>query len=381
MPPSNTKSTDPEINESTPLVKEKQTQKAAGGLNNIAASNWAKGVMLFACVATKTWQPLAVAASKDGHDYPYNTSSVVILTEVVKLVACAIALGCQFKFYPSDAVVRFSWKESLHFIVPSIMYAIANTLIFFSMMFINPALYHVLGNFKILTAGLMYSWLLKKSLSDLQWLSLILLTLGAIASMPDIDNLSNFVTSGSFVGMMLVLMQCLTSTYGSVYTEKQFKGTAAQSIFWQNIQLYVYGIIVNIIYMLINDWAFITQKGFFHGYDHRTILALVSQSVTGLACSFIFKYLDNIVFVFACTFAMFLTAIISVWTFDFQINMVFVIALLIVSCSIYLYYRHQMPWVKREEERAKAAALAAASSVNSNTNSQAPQIRVESNRK
>jgi hypothetical protein len=66
----------------------------------------------------------------------------------------------------------------------------------------------------------------------------------------------------------------------------------------------------------------------------------------GLSLSFVFKFLNNIVFVMACTVSMFLAAIISVWAFDFNITVIFVISLFVVSISIYLYYRHNMPWVK-----------------------------------
>jgi hypothetical protein len=52
------------------------------------------------------------------------------------------------------------------------------------MSYINPALFHVFGNTRILTAGVLYRIMMGRKQSDLQWLALLLLTAGAIMVTP-----------------------------------------------------------------------------------------------------------------------------------------------------------------------------------------------------
>eukprot|EP00743_Colponemidia_sp_Colp-15_P002564 GILK01002779.1.p2 GENE.GILK01002779.1~~GILK01002779.1.p2 ORF type:complete len:115 (+),score=18.84 GILK01002779.1:438-782(+) len=51
---------------------------------------------------------------------------------------------------------------------------------------------------------------------------------------------------------------------------------------------------------------------------------------------------------------MFVTAFVSIPLFDFEITVIFVISLFVVSLAIYIYYRHDMPWVKAAEAKRKA---------------------------
>ena len=59
----------------------------------------------------------------------------------------------------------------------------AHTLLqFWTLKYVDPATYQILGNLKIVTTGVLFRLLLQRRLSLLQWISLVLLMVGATTS-------------------------------------------------------------------------------------------------------------------------------------------------------------------------------------------------------
>jgi multidrug transporter EmrE-like cation transporter len=53
---------------------------------------------------------------------------------------------------------------------------------FWTLKYVDPATYQILGNLKIVTTGVLFRLLLQRRLSLLQWISLVLLMIGATTS-------------------------------------------------------------------------------------------------------------------------------------------------------------------------------------------------------
>jgi len=300
-------------------------------------------LIIVSAIAIKSYQPIAISASQneDG-TYSYNKTTMVLLTEVAKLVACLIALGVQMsgvKPHMRSALTALSFTESLHFLVPAILYGASNTLAFIGMSFINPALFHVFGNIRIIVVGILSRLMKGAKMADIQWLALLFMTVGAIMATPGIANEDLMSKGNSILGLLLIILMCVCSSASSVYTEMNFKRTKELSIFYQNVVLYLYGILVNGIYLLATDLEMIQTNGFFYGYSRGAYLALFSQALMGVSLSFIFKYLDNIVYVISLTVSMIITIWLSIMFFGFELTIPFVCAVVVVIGSIYLYYR------------------------------------------
>lgn len=63
---------------------------------------------------------------------------------------------------------------------------------FATLEYVDPATYQILGNLKIVTTGLL-SWIaLNRTLSILQWIALVLLTVGATTSQVSLQLLISF---------------------------------------------------------------------------------------------------------------------------------------------------------------------------------------------
>lgn len=116
--------------------------------------------------------------------------------------------------------------------------------------------------------------------------------------------------------------------------------------------LYTYGIVVNYLYMMITDDGTIAENGIFHGFDGSSMQTLAAQSLMGITLSFLFKFLDNIVYVISLTVSMLLTAVFSILFYEFQCSALFLCSMLIVVISIYFFYRQKIlerfDWKERE---------------------------------
>lgn len=302
-------------------------------------------LILFIAIGMKSWQPIAVGMSKreDG-TYSYNKTFMVLLVELCKLVFCTGAFLAHYKATPLQErylLYNLSFGQSLHFIIPSILYAIANTMVYVGISFINPALFHVFGNIRIMTASILYRIFMKKPQSDLQWLALILLTAGAILASPT-ESLKLKPGENNVLGLICSIIMCVCSSTSSIYTELNYKRTQHLSIFYQNMVLYAYGIVVNGMWILYSSYEDITENGLFDGFDGHAFHVLISQAAMGISLSFIFKYLDNITYVIAFTVSMFLSAILSIIFFEFEFTLQFSSALLIITIAVYHYYREKI---------------------------------------
>lgn len=186
-------------------------------------------LMIVLAIGVKTWQPLAIAASQrpDG-SYSYNKTAMVFIVECIKLVFCSSVFAVVWhRTEPQKraSLINLPFKQSLHFLIPSVLYMASNTLVYYGMGYINPALFHIFGNFRIIVAGVLYRLIMGRKNTDVQWLSLVMLTAGAVLASPDVVKPDLFDESGTLYGMLILTLMCLCSTCSSIYTELNYKKT------------------------------------------------------------------------------------------------------------------------------------------------------------
>ena len=133
------------------------------------------------------------------------------------------------------------------------------------------------------------------------------------------------------------MVTCVLSAFGGIYSEKLLKDKFQQSIHWQNIQLYTWGIMFNFVGTAWKDSTSMMKGGFFYGYNFYTWLVVLNNAVNGLAISAILKYADNIARVYAHAAAMLTTMVLSIFLFSAEPTPQLVIASTVVSCSTFLY--------------------------------------------
>ena len=80
------------------------------------------------------------------------------------------------------ARMTYSTGQTALFVVPSIIYWVHNNVQFMTLQYVDAATYQILGNLKIVTTGLLFWVWLRRKLSLLQWMALVLLMVGATTS-------------------------------------------------------------------------------------------------------------------------------------------------------------------------------------------------------
>ncbi|KAF8379661.1 hypothetical protein HHK36_029105 [Tetracentron sinense] len=193
------------------------------------------------------------------------------------------------------------WKSVRLFPIPSVIYLIHNNVQFATLTYVDTSTYQIMGNLKIVTTAILFRLFLRRKLSNLQWMAIVLLAVGTTTSQVkgcgevSCDSLFSAPIQGYMLG---ILSACLSALAG-VYTEFLMKKNN-DSLYWQNVQLYTFGSIFNMARLLLDDFRGGFEKGpwwqrIFNGYNMTTWMVVLNLGSTGLLVSWLMKYADNIV--------------------------------------------------------------------------------------
>lgn len=125
-----------------------------------------------------------------------------------------------------------------------------------------------------------------------------------------------------------------------MYFEKILKGSKT-SIWLRNIQLGIYGTIIGLVGMRIKDGDKVDDKGMLFGYTALVWIVISMQAFGGLLVAVVVKYADNILKGFATSFSIIISCVVSVYLFDFHINVQFMLGAVLVIAAVLLYGRPQ----------------------------------------
>jgi len=276
----------------------------------------------------------------------YLASTAVFMMEVMKFCLC---LGVVF--YQGNCSVialrselyKHVWASPYDLIklcVPSFLYTIQNNLLYLALTNLDAASYQVLYQLKILTTAIFSATMLGRRFSATKWASLVVLTCGvAIVEISGSDNdTSENKDQNRFVGLVAVLSAACTSGFSGVYFEKILKGSEV-TLWIRNIQMGLFSIAIALVTAMVQDSAKISQKGFFVGYSPIVLTVITVQAVGGLIVAVVVKYADNVLKVFASSFSILLSCLISALAFDFRPNRSFLVGASLVLLSTVMYFK------------------------------------------
>ncbi|XP_002741925.3 UDP-galactose translocator-like [Saccoglossus kowalevskii] len=282
----------------------------------------------------------------------YLATTAVVATEVIKLLTCLTVILVQSRFHLGTFFL-FLYNsiiaepiDTLKLSIPSLAYTIQNNLLYTAVSNLSAATFQVTYQLKILTTALFSVMMLRKTLSGVQWLSLVILFVGvAIVQIqptdPDKQHTeihTKDIEQNPYLGLIAVILSCLSSGFAGVYFEKILKGTSG-SIWLRNIQLGLYGTLIGTIGMCLKDGEAVQKNGFFYGYTPLVWFVVCWQAFGGLLVAVVVKYADNILKGFATSAAIIISTICAVYLFGFQINLQFSCGAGLVIFAVYLYSR------------------------------------------
>lgn len=312
----------------------------------------------------------------------YYTSTAVFLGETVKLaVSLTMALSevsrhvspgapatTLFANLLSAVFTGDSWKMA----VPAVLYTLQNSLQYVAVSNLDPSLYMVTYQLKILSSAIFSVTILRRQLGATKWLSLILLMIGvAVVQIPssseaalptwqdlkdghsgwrmprtveqmrdmgnvaaaqllnkrsatyqgiDGDDALQHPQMNPTIGLVTAICACLVSGLAGVYCEKILKDSSSTVSLWvRNVQLSFYSLFPALfIGVMFRDGADISKNGFFAGYDWIVWLVILIQAFGGLVVSAVFSFADNITKNFATSISIILSFLISMFVFDLE---------------------------------------------------------------
>ncbi|CAI9101170.1 OLC1v1038433C3 [Oldenlandia corymbosa var. corymbosa] len=273
-------------------------------------------------VLTSSQGILTTLSQSDG-GYKYDYATVPFLAEVFKLLVSSVLLWRECKGV-SPPKMTTEWKTIRLYPIPSVIYLIHNNVQFATLTYVDTSTYQIMGNLKIVTTGILFRLFLKKKLSTLQWMAIVLLAVGTTTSQVKGCGQSSCESlfSSPIYGYVLGIVSACLSALAGVYTEFLMKKNN-DSLYWQNVQLYTFGAIFNMARLVLDDFRGGFEQGpwwqrLFNGYSITTWLVVLNLGSTGLLVSWLMKYADNIVKVYSTSMAMLLTMVLSVFLFNFK---------------------------------------------------------------
>ncbi|XP_013073108.1 UDP-N-acetylglucosamine transporter-like isoform X2 [Biomphalaria glabrata] len=285
--------------------------------------------------------------TRDGEMFVATTA--VIMSEAFKFVACLFIILIQtggikpwLKLLYEDIILEP--MDCVKVSIPSLIYVLQNNLLYVAVSNLDAATFQVTYQLKILTTAIFSVVMLKKVLSKLQWVSLVILFVGvAIVQMqPDGNQKSKVATEQNPVmGLVAVIISCFMSGFAGVYFEKILKGTR-QSVWLRNVQLGVLGVLIGLITMYLKDGDKVSKNGFFNGYDPIVWFVVCLQSFGGLLVAVVVKYADNILKGFATSAAIICSCVASLYFFDFQLSLEFTFGAGLVIAAVYIYSKYEV---------------------------------------
>ncbi|CAB3223426.1 unnamed protein product [Arctia plantaginis] len=162
------------------------------------------------------FQGVFVTASKSNYGgYDYNTTLVVLLSEVLKLVASSILYSWRRENKPRlIKAVYVNYKLLLMYFIPSLLYCFYNNLAFINLSHYDPTSYYILLQFRVVLTALLFQFLFKRKLTFIQWISLGILTIGCMVKNFDVASIqSNGDTT-------LCKLNCIQPTREAIKTKR-----------------------------------------------------------------------------------------------------------------------------------------------------------------
>lgn len=147
---------------------------------------------------------------------------------------------------------------------------------------------------------------------------------------------SSVVQQNYSVGLVAVVISCLSSGFAGVYFEKILKGSSA-SVWVRNVQLGIFGTGLGLLGLWWHDGAAVAQSGFFFGYTGMVWCVVCNQALGGLLVAVVVKYADNILKGFATSFSIIVSTVLSIYLFGFHVDLLFTLGAGMVIGAVYMY--------------------------------------------
>lgn len=270
----------------------------------------------------------------------------------------------------------FKWRNFFLFAVPGLLYAFDNNFQYVILQFVAPAELAILWNFKIVATAVLLHAFLGRRYSAHQWLALCVLIMGCAMTqasnfslhsavgphhpvaqpihhedgssivVSDSSRLTSSVvseTSPKLIGVVLAIIGSSIAASSNVFLEWLIKRAPGDSLHFQNMQLYFWGILLNfgalvMKFTLEPESPIHGQAGLFTGFSVWVWVIISMGSITGITISMTLKFVDNIAVVFAHVVAVCLVAVVSARFFNLGLSLPFMAGGFLIAVALIAFH-------------------------------------------
>ena len=243
---------------------------------------------------------LLIYRSKRDGSPPYNSTSAVLVTELVKLtLAIGMYLAHDGTLLQLARATAAAMGLLLRYSVPALLYCVVNNLMFANLSYFDPGTYNVLSQLRIVLTGLLYQVLFSKRLSRSQWLSIALIAVGCVTKESSKLGASPVARGAAASAWLLLLAQMLASVFAGVYNEVLLKGSAGSAAVPTNLQnafLYLSSVGWNLLF-LVSKGALreaLAPENVSALLTPNLLAVIAIMSTVGMVTGFFLKHLDSV---------------------------------------------------------------------------------------
>jgi UDP-sugar transporter A1/2/3 len=262
----------------------------------------------------------------------YDSAAAVFFTELAKLLASIAAMYYRTgKFLPISIFRDKTWRVGVYYAVPSAIYALYNNLTYLNLSLFDPGTYQVFMQTRVLFTGVLYTWLLSKTLSNRKWAALVLLTIGVV---------SKYLTPDISIDyrILFMLFQASLSAFAGVFNEFLLKKDINMDVNEQNFFMYSFAVLFNCGWGMYTNPSYYTSGDVFRSFNGIFFFIVLNAAIIGIVTSLILKFINVIVKAFASACEVLLTAILAALFLNESLTKQDVVACVVVMYSIYIYY-------------------------------------------
>lgn len=304
-------------------------------------------IALFALVLQNTSLVICFRLSfRDGAS-AYAPSTVVLVTELLKLTICSLVVARQSSNDLRTVVTQIRRQGLL--CVPSALYVLQNNLLFFGAKRLSSLLYILCSQLKILTTAIMSKIILGTQLSKVQYLHLSLLVVGIVlvkAGPAEYNSATSDLRASSVLGVFALILAAWTSGTAGVVLERIFKAQTisddniAHTIWTRNVQLSLISLPFAFIGVILQNHKQVLMGNFFLGYDAVVLLIVLLQTAGGIIIAFVMKFASNILKCLAIGLSICCCAAYSVFVGELELTANVAFGVLLVCGSIVGFSLH-----------------------------------------
>jgi len=288
---------------------------------------------------------MRAAVKGDAH---FLYSAAVIATEGTKcLSSCCYVLATGGT--PADiyGYLRREWRKFMLLAVPAGIYNFQQTLEYVALRNLNPALFSVLVQTKLLTTAIFSAALMGKKLRKAQVISLLLLTTGVMLAQLRPDRAGSAEGENQLTGVLATLGIALSSGFAAVYTEKVIKAQRGPSatepppknsgLAYTQIQLAFTSLVIEGAWAAMTDSANIAAHGLWYGFDYKACISVFNSAAGGLTVAAVLKFADAVLKGYATAISVLLTGVLSMVFFGTTLSVEYALGMVNVLAAVVLY--------------------------------------------